>query len=116
MEKIYEYRNEKFVYRSRRGRCDYTVKHTEWDEPVLTLHLNQDISPNTYSWAGKGPTVSIGKDGSFKNTLDACCKPIISHNSKVQPRRNGAKRAMMPSRICADSCSLGPGSHNACWR
>ena len=82
MEKIYEYRNEKFVVDQDEGRCEYTVKHNEWDEPVLTLHLDQDLSPNTYRWAGKGPTVSIGTDGSFKNTLDACCKHIISHNSK----------------------------------
>ena len=82
MEKIYGYRNEKFVVDQDENRCEYTVKHTEWNEAVLTLHFTQDSNPNTYRWAGKGPTVSIGTDGSFKNSLDACCNHIISRNRK----------------------------------
>ena len=82
MGKIYEYRNETFVVVQDDNKCEYTVKHTEWDEPLLTVHLRQDSNPSTYRWAGKGPTVSIGTDGSFKNSLEACCNHIISRNSK----------------------------------
>ena len=82
MDKIYEHHNENFVVKQDDSKCEYTVQHTEWAEPILAVHFTQDSNPNTYRWAAKGPTVSIGTDGSFQSTLDACCNHIISRNSK----------------------------------
>ena len=82
MEKPYEYRSEGFFVKQDESKCEYTVKHAKWAGPVMTIYIKPDQNPNVSRWAGKGPTVSFGADGSFQGTLDECCKQIIRANSK----------------------------------
>ena len=82
MEKIYGYRNEKFLVTQAESKCEYNVKHAERANPILTLYVIQDRKRDSFLWAGKGPNLSLGTDGSFRSSLDACCKHIISALTK----------------------------------
>ena len=82
MEKPYNFGNEKFVIEQRKDGCEYMLKHVEWPEPVLTISIIAECNENSHRWGAKGPNVSIGADGSFQATVDACCRHIISTNAK----------------------------------
>ena len=82
MEKVYDYENERFIVKQDPSECEYAVKHSKWEESTLTVYLTSQSNQNAHRWAAKGSSVSIGTDGSFQATLDACCKHIISAHAK----------------------------------
>ena len=106
MEKTYEYRSEGFLVKQDESKCEYTVKHAKWAEPVMTIYIKPDQNPNVSRWAGRAPRSASEHTALFKEHLTDVVSTSLVQTAKAQQLRNAAKRERMSSTACECLCAV----------